>query len=239
MKKILLPLGAGVGALGLFVGAFFVFLSMMGAEMHEVALVGSFFEAPPEAEAEDDEGPDAPPPEIPPSQPERVASLGVVDVFRIDSPYSASELEQLVRDLKHKTREFDERLAALEDREERLQEREEFLDEKYAALQELRTGLENWEVELNQRQAEVARDEAAEAEREAESWKRLATLFSKGDAAEQSSKLTNYTPEEAARILAALKPTRAKELLDALTGETWKRYAEAFRQFAPEPDEEP
>ena len=164
----------------------------------------------------------------------RPAGIGVLDIFQIESPYSTAELEELVRTLEAKLDEVDQRLLDVGEREQRAEDRSTFLDEQYATLSKLRTGLETWENELRQREAEVARDEEARAAREAESWTRLAKLFEKGDAADQSERLLSYTPEEAASILFRLKPTRAQELLDQLEGDSWKQYAEAYRLREPE-----
>ncbi len=216
---------AGGGLLG-FTFAYVAFALVLGVQPHDIPLVGKAFPAPAEPKQETQVA-SAPAPE--PVLEVRTASLGLLDVFQIESPYSSKELEQLVGDLKRKSKEYDERLAELGERERRSAERAEFLDEQYAQLQRLRTGLEEWENELQQRQVEVQRDERARAEREAESWAKLGKLFSEGDAAEQGKRLAAYTPEEAARVLQSMKPARAKELLDNVGADKWKEFADAYR----------
>ena len=120
-------------------------------------------------------------------------------------------------------------MVELDDREERLEERALFLDEQFGSLAELRTSLERWQLELEGRQAEVERDESARAESEAESWTRLAKLFEKGDAPSLARKLEAWSPQEAAQVLRHLKPDRARDLLEGLSGESWKDYWEAYR----------
>jgi flagellar motility protein MotE (MotC chaperone) len=219
------------GSLG-FVGAFTGFSLVLGTPPHEIAMVGSFFPAPPETEGEATEAP-PPPVQAVERRPARKAGIGVLDVFQIESPYSSSELTQLAETLEQKLREVDERLVKVGDREQRAEDRERFLDEQYAALAKLRTGLETWEDELSQRETEVERDEAARDAREDQSWSRLAKLFEKGDPADQAARLRTYTPAQAAEILHQLKPARAQEILDALTGDAWKEYAEAYRLNEP------
>jgi len=216
------------GALGAFAVAFTGFSLMLGIAPHEIALMGALFPAP-----EVEEVAHATEPEVAAEKPPRPrvhnAGLGVLDVFRIDSPYSTAELDRLAKDVRRKMVELDKRLAEADAREEQLDQRAQFLDDQYATLQELRTGLESWETELDQRQAEVERDEAARDAREDESWTRLSRLFEKGDPADQAGRLQGYPPEDAARILSKLKPTRAQELLEGLPQKEWQAYAEAYR----------
>jgi hypothetical protein len=216
---------AGGGLLG-FTFAYVAFALVLGVQPSDIPLIGKAFPSPAEPKQEMQVA-SAPAPE--PALRVQTASLGLLDVFQIESPYSSKELESLVGDLKRKSKEYDERLAELGERERRSAERAEFLDEQYAQLQRLRTGLEEWENELQQRQVEVQRDERARAEREAESWAKLGKLFSEGDAAEQGKRLAAYTPEEAARVLQSMKPARAKELLDNVGADKWKEFADAYR----------
>ena len=225
VKMSLIALGASAGFLGAFVG----FSRALGAQWHEIAIVGSLFTPPPE-EGETPE----PVVIIKREKAMRPAGIGVLDVFQIESPYTTSELDELVGTLEAKLGEVNQRLLELDEREGRANDRATFLDEQYATLNKLRTGLETWENELRQREVEVERDEAARAAREAESWTRLAKLFEKGDVGEQSQRLLSYSPEEAAELLFRLKPARAQELLEQLEGDNWKQYAEAYRTRGPE-----
>jgi hypothetical protein len=227
-KGLKIGLFAGGGLLA-FAFAYVTFALVLGVQPHEIPLVGKAFPAPAEPEKAKDE---TPTPAAAPSEPKaapQTASVGLLDVFQVESPYSAKELETLVADLKRKSKEFDQRMLELGERERRAAERSEFLDEQYAQLQRLRTGLEEWENELEQRQAEVQRNEKARAEREAESWAKLGKLFAEGDPADQGKKLAAYTPEQAARILVTMKPARAKELLDNVGADKWKEFADAYR----------
>jgi flagellar motility protein MotE (MotC chaperone) len=228
LKLTLLAAGSSAG----FVGAFTGFSLALGAPIHEIAIVGSLFPAPPGEETATAGPTPAPVPAVE-RRPLRKAGIGVLDVFQIESPFTSSELSELAETLENKLHEVDQRLLEVAERERRAADRAQFLDEQHAALVGLRTGLETWEDELDQREAEVERDEAARAARTTESWVRLAKLFEKGDAAEQSTRLAAYTPDEVARILHQLKPTRAQELLDSFDPQRWKDYAEAYRTAAP------
>ena len=216
------------GSLGAFAIAFTGFSLMLGTQPHEIAVMGSLFPTP---ELEEDAPTEVAqkPTEQPPRPRVRNAGVGVLDVFRIDSPYTTAELDRLAKDVKRKRSELDDRLREAGEREQELDQRASFLDDQYTTLQELRTGLETWETELDQRQAEVERDEAARNELEDQSWTRLSKLFEKGSAAEQASRLSAYEPEDAALILIKLKPTRAQELLEGLPEGDWQPYAEAYR----------
>lgn len=165
----------------------------------------------------------------------RTASAGVLDLFQIDSPYSADELRALADELRDKKRELDRRLTHLGEREQRVEEREGRVAEQFAELAKLREGLDAWQSELATRGLELGSKEQDSARRDSESWTRLAKLLEDGDATELAEKLAQYAPEEAARVLHALKPARAKELLDALDLERWKAFAEAYRTLATDP----
>ena len=217
------------GSLGAFVIAFVGFSLMLGTPPHEIRVIGALFPGPAMDEQETVAAITKGPKDQPPRPRVRNAGLGVLDVFRIDSPYSTSELDRLVKDVKRKLGELDQRLRESGERGEELDERASFLDDQYKTLQELRAGLEEWEAELDLRQAEVERDETARKAREEASWKRLSKLFEKGDAREQAGRLKGYGPEDAALILGQLKPVRAQELLEGLSEADWQDYAEAYR----------
>lgn len=226
MKKLLVPAGLLVGAAVLFAVAFLGFAWMRADGPHQLPVIGGLFDEP-EDEAEDQPALAAAPRE-PMRDPER-AGLGLLDVFRIDSPIGKDELNTLVSTLKARLVALDAREAELDREETRLAERAALLDDQMTTIGELRTELERWQTELEARAAEVRRDESAAAERDAESWSKLSKLFEKGDAASLSTKLAGYTPEEAAHILVGLKPDRARELLEKLGGEDWKDYWESYR----------
>lgn len=226
-----------VGGLFGFGLAYIAFALMLGVQPHAIPVAGAIFPSPPE-EKKPESAPVASAPvntttEVAATPPKRPMQAGLLDVFQIESPYSGQELENLVGELKRKSKELDQRLLELGDRERRATERAEFLDEQYAELQRLRNGLESWENELELRQGEVDGSEKAREERELAGWVTLGKLFGEGDAAEQGKRLAQYPAADAAKILHTLKPARAKELLDNIGGEKWKEYAEAFRSSAP------
>jgi hypothetical protein len=230
MKKPLLYALIGLGALELFLAAMVAFAHVLGAELDSLPLIGALFpadEPPAEPAVAAEPGRDAITP------PGRLARLGVLETFSMESPYSASELAELVGELERRREEIELRHAELDEREQRLESRAELLDEKYADLRELFVRLEERAAELDLRAAEVQRDESAASEREASGWRTLAQLFAEGDAEDLSGRLLRYEPAAAARILSQLEPDRAKELLDALPPERWQPYAEAYSGHSP------
>ena len=228
MKKSLKVLLWSFVVLALFTGAFAGFARMRAGSWDAVPLVARMVQDKPDPAQEPAE-PESVSVEPPPPAP-RAAALGVLDVFRIDSPLSAAELDSLASELKSKRAELDQRLVSVATRERQCEERAHLLEEQNKILQDLRTGLETWQLELDQRQAEIQRDEDARAEREAVGWAALAKLFEKGDAVELAPRLQAYEPDEAARLLHHLKPTRAQELLGNIAQERWKEYADAYRR---------
>jgi flagellar motility protein MotE (MotC chaperone) len=229
--KIALYAGGGLFGFGL---AYIAFALALGVQPHSIPVAGKVFPAPPEQAQQ--KGSANTPATVSTSEPEQrrePARAGLLDVFQIESPFSAKELEVLVAEIKRKSKELDQRLIDLAERERRAAERAEFLDEQYAELQRLRGGLEQWEDELELRQGEVQNAESVQAERREQSWATLGKLFADGDAAEQGRRLTQYSPADAARILQTLKPARAKELLDNVGTDKWKEYAEALRNAEP------
>jgi flagellar motility protein MotE (MotC chaperone) len=226
MKKLLVPAGLTLGAIALFALAFLGFAWMRADGPHELPLIGGLFPAP-------EEGAEPAPAAVAtprtPTQAAERAGLGLLDVFRVESPMTKEELSTLTSALKSRLAALDARQAELERGEARLAERALLLDEQVATLGALRTELERWQTELEARAAEVRRDESAAAERDAASWSKLAKLFEKGDAAALAPKLAGYAPADAARVLVHLKPDRARELLEKLGGESWKDYADAYR----------
>ena len=228
MNKAVKLAAIGLGANALFATTFVGFALMRGAALHEIPLIGKLAAAPTEVEpATEPPGPEQLDPEKP-FPPVRTANAGVFDVFRLEAPYSGRELSKLVDELKSKRMEVERRLAELETLDEHLAERQRVLDEQFRTLQQMRTGLEEFEAELEARAAEVARDEASREQRGAARWSTLAGLFEEGDAEELSTRLMEYEPADAARVLKALPDERARQLLGALPEAQWKDYAEAY-----------
>lgn len=234
MKKPLKILSLAAAALGLFAAAFFGFGLLRGGSAHAVPVIGRWFPAPAGDEAAADHaepatvsGEAAVPP--PPKQ----AGLGLLDVFVLESPMAAEELQELARALKEQRAQVEQRSSELDEREERLDERALFMDEQSAALAQLRTELERWQGELEERQAELERSEAVQGEQDAASWQRMAKLFEKGEAESLARRLEAWTPEQAAQLLVHLKPDRVRALLEALGGESWKDYWDAYRAAVP------
>ena len=233
MKKPLQILAFATAGLGLFAAAFFGFGLVRGGSAHALPLIGGLFPAPAGEEETAHAEPQDGATETHVSPPPKQAGLGLLDVFVLESPMAAEELQDLARALKEQRAQVEQRSGELDEREERLDERALFMDEQSTALAEMRAELERWQGELETRQAELERGEAVQGEKDAASWQRMAKLFEKGDAASLAKKLEAWTPAEAAQLLAHLKPDRVRELLEALGGESWKEYWDAYRAAVP------
>src|SRR5688572_5655543 len=232
MKKPLKLLALAAGALGLFGAAFFGFGLLRGGSAHALPLIGGLFPAPAgEEEVEQAQAHATSPAPLAP--PPVQAGLGLLDVFVLESPLAAEEVQELARALKEQRAALEQRSGELDEREERLDERALFMDEQSASLAQMRAELERWQGELEERQAVLERSEAVQGERDAASWQRMAKLFEKGEAPALARRLEAWTPAEAAQLLVHLKPDRVRELLEALGGDSWKDYWDAYRAAVP------
>ena len=225
MKKPVVYTLIGLGAVELFLAAMVAFGYMLGADLHRLPLVGALFHEDEEPEEPVHHATAEKTEELPTT---RLARLGVLETFSMESPYSASELGALVAELEKRRDEIELRHKELDEREANLTARAELLDEKFADLRELFTRLEERAAELDARASEVQRDESVAAERDASLWKSLSAQFEDGEPEDLAARLLKYEPAKAARILSELEPDRAKELLDALPPEKWQPYAEAY-----------
>lgn len=221
------------GGLGGFLVAYVTFALMMGAAPHQIPVVGTVFPQPPQADekapASRTEVASTPSPVTPARTETRTVSAGLMDVFQIESPYASGELQNLADELKRKSAELDTRLAEISKREQAIQLRSEQLDEHSAELQQLRQSLEERERELAGRETSATESDRSRFDREQQGWVKLAKLFADGDATELGARLAEYAPGDAARILQALKPARAKELLENVGPAKWREYADAYR----------
>ncbi|MBM3991443.1 MAG: hypothetical protein FJ298_10620 [Planctomycetes bacterium] len=233
--KIALYSAGGVGG---FAAAYVLFALMMGAPAYTIPVIGGLFPSPAEngEEAVVDSPLVANETHSETRTERREASAGLMDVFQIQSPYSGAELEALATELKRKVADLDTRLATVAEREKSASARAEQLDEHYAELQRLQRALEEREKTLADRESSVTESDRARTEREQQGWARLGKLFAEGDAAELGPRLAEYAPLDAARILHAQKPTRAKELLENVGATKWREYADAYRTLDPARD---
>jgi len=232
VKKILL----GVGGVGIFTVAFIGFAALSGAPAHELPLIGSMFDPPPPEEGVVEDGLETDEVEAPPprSNMELVeANASALGAFVLPSPYSANELSKLEAELETALRQAGARLAKIAERERELDEEERRLSEHRAQLEDFRNQLESYQLELRGREEEVDRDEQVALEREAQSWSEIANFFESGDPKKLVSKLMQFTPEEAAKVLRALDAEQASGLINALPTESYRDYLDAYRASSP------
>lgn len=216
-----------------FCGSFVIFAALSGAPMHEIALIGDWFE-PPQAE-----GSEAPMVEDLTGELEaderssrQVLSEATspLAAFLVPSPFSTQQLESLQGELKQRLDATRALQSQLREREQDLVLREEQLDERWQEMERIRNALLEQDMDLDQRQEELDRDERAQAERERASWQSMARVFSEGKAKDLVQDLVLFAPDEAAKILRALPDERASELIREIPRERYLDYAEAYRK---------
>jgi flagellar motility protein MotE (MotC chaperone) len=224
----------GLAAIALFFGVFVGVAALTGAPMHEVAVIGSLFEAPAEDAnannmpmvAEQNSG-DA-------AQDGRDALLrqaGLLGAFTMPSPFSGGELRTLETELRAKFRENRDLAERLRARELELDNEEKEFREKYEELADLRTKLEDLESSLELRFSELERDEAAKRGRELAGWKKQAELYAGGEPEANARLLEMEAPEDAATILSQLDPSEASAILQQVTPITRrKEFMDAYRK---------
>lgn len=218
-----------LGGISLFVVAFLGFAVSGGVPLQDVAVIGPLLEQDVEPTTTTEPVEVAPDPARPRSDFEVLRSnAGILSAYSLPSPFDGGELQELADELSRRKQDLDEREDRIAERELQVQEREDSAAEQFRTLQEMRNGLEALEADLEARASEVARDESASAENEQSGWRSRAELFADGDAEELSGRLTQYEPEEAARILHQLESERATELLNALPASQWKTYVDAY-----------
>jgi hypothetical protein len=228
-----------LGGVSIFTVCFVGFVALSGKSMSEVALVGKLFPAPAEHAAEGAAGEEhanaAPEYEDGAGEQELTdsqvldASLGVLGTWTLPSPYSTGELRSLADEVKRKLRELDGRESALRERERNAAEREQDVAERLKTLAKLRAELELVEQELAGREQALQGRELALADGEAARWSGIARVLAGLEDEEAGQRLLEYSPADAARILAALgDETRASEILNQVQGPRWKEYVDAY-----------
>lgn len=223
-----------LGGISLFLVCFLGFAAMGGVPVHEVAVIGKFFPAPPEDAPRPLDESQAPPiPQFESDEEVLSASMGVLHTWKLDAPFTGEELKSLADELKLKNTQLEQRLRDATEREQALDEREESLADQFETLDEMRAKLEAFEQELLLRAEEVERDESnAEAAKERR-WGSLAKLFAEQEPEEAGRRLSAYSPADATKILLNLDESLALEILNTFTGDRFIEYAEAYAAAAP------
>ena len=225
----------GLIGLTLFAGSYVGIALVSGAPLHQVAGI-SMFVSTPEGAAESGDGSNMADVEGAVPTPSELieANVGLLGAYMIESPFSGSELRNLVGELKEQVREQTIERERLRMRNLELDEWEQALRERQAELAELRTKLEDLEGAVDLRMSELIRDESARDEKELQGWKDLAKLYTGGDAAVNAKMLTEESPKDAAKILRQLTDADAGEILRLITpNSVRKEYSDAYRDAEP------
>lgn len=229
-----------LGGISLFTVCFVGFLGLSGKPMHEVALIGKFFEAPAgdgedgSATAEHAEGGDPASEEADAGHEKRddeviEASLGMLGAWTLPAPYTTSELRTLADELKRRLHRLEERDRGLDLRERGLEEQSESIAARTQDLESLRKELEAFEAALAERESVLQRGEKAELALRESKWSELGKVIAGLESEEAASRIAAYTPQEAAQILVTLGDgDRAVEILNQMQGERWKEYVDAY-----------
>jgi flagellar motility protein MotE (MotC chaperone) len=186
------------------------------------------------------------PPTQPAARPPARAGLGVLSAFSLDSPLSASQLAQLVDDLRtaRAALQTEEKALAARQRDADarallLDERERQIEDRMADLDEIKSELLARELEVRRLETEMAARQSAPVDAlppgaDPTALAALAGLFQTGKPDELSKRLLQLSPAEAAPVLRALSDERAAQILNALPTDKWKGYATAYGK-APRP----
>lgn len=218
-----------------FCGSFVLFAALSGAPMHEIALIGDWFEAPGPAQDADPLPTDLTSQLEADQRPTRqvvAEATSPLAAFLVPSPFTTEQLESLQGELKLRLEATRELQQELRDREQELALREEHLEERWQEMERIRNSLLEQDLDLEQRKDELDRDARAQAERERASWQSMAKVFSDGKPKDLVQDLVLFAPDEAARILRALPEERASELIRELPRDRYLEYAEAYRKAA-------
>lgn len=237
MNKIIKYTLFGVGGLALFLGTYVGIAIVSGAPLHEVPGLNQFVKAPEVPEGAEVD-PDLAQEDM--KREERVgsdlmeANVGLLGAFMMDSPFSASDLKDLQRELKQKLREQSQERQAMDARALELDEWDQALRERQAELADRRTKLEEMESQIEIRFSELEYTERINQQREKQGWRKLAEVYSASEPRAAAIMLLEEDPKDAALILDELEPKQAGDILRAIPTESdRKKYMDAYREVVP------
>ncbi len=223
MNKIILILSGIAAAALLLVGTFVTAAGMLGAELHELPVLGALFPEPPvesidpslnELNSSVEEQVDADM-----RSPEQVMdnSSSPLHAFLLPNPWSTDQLEEIESQLKTRLNAIGEREKELDARQLNLEESQRHLTELQKELESVRSGLIDERDETVALQEEVKIEEKAAAEKRVESFKQMSSLFANGDADEMSQMLLDmYPPADIGLVLSGLTPERVQVLMQGI-----------------------
>lgn len=241
MSKFIEILAMVLGGLSLFLVCFLGFAVLSGKPLSSLPVVGGWIEEPQEESTSVASGSEADGAEVSEaaqraaraerSETEVVqASIGMMGAWSLPSPYSKTELKELVEEVKGRLKLVESRERDVEERERAVQVDERAVKDQFATLEELQQNLEEFGRELELREREVQTNEADRAERERMKWVKVAGVLGSLDPTEAGLRLVEYAPEEAAHILHAMPDEQAGEILNQVS-QDWKAYVDAYTQL--------
>ncbi|MCA9001880.1 MAG: hypothetical protein KDB61_08150 [Planctomycetes bacterium] len=223
MNRIILIFAAVTAATLLLVGTFVTAAGMLGADLHELPLVGGLFPAPVEASLDPELN------ELNTSVEEQVESdlrspgqvidnsASPLHAFLLPSPWNSDQLEDLETQLRNRLNALTEAEKDLERRKADLEESQRHLNELQVELESIRSGLIAERDETTALEDEVRLKAEAEADKRVSSLKQMATIFADGDPDETATMMMGiYTPADIGVILSGMSPEKVQPLMQSI-----------------------
>jgi len=232
-----------LGSASLLLVSFMGFAIMSGVPLNEVAVVGRFF--PDTHISVPGDVPKAAPMDTTKSSPRPKGtgqgkpldalvanSLGLMSAYSTPSPYTQTQLKELVGQIKARSARLEARSNELDQREASLNEREADNGQKLAALKDLQDHLDSLQKELLAREAEVDGKEETVRLKDNRKYAKIAGVLEGFKPQRRDQLLSQYEPDQAALILQSMtEDIRSKALAglsELLPPEKVRAYVEAF-----------
>lgn len=238
MNKIVKYSLFGVGGTVLFLGTYVGIAVASGAPLHEVPLISMFVEPPEEPEGPDPEEVELAKENLP--REERTgndllnANAGLLGAFLMEPPFSPKGLRDLENELKKKLRDQTIENQVLANRKLDLDEWEASLRERQGELADRRTKLEELESQINLQISELEYNQAVKEEEAEAGWRGLSEVYKSSTPAAAAEMIQLEEAVDGAKILIALNPKAASDILRAITpASERKKYMDAYRLATP------
>ena len=220
MNRTIEIIAMALGGISLLTVCFLGFAVMSGIPLHDIAVVGNFFEAPavplPTASAT---APEATAPRERATDEKAIMSqAALLHAWSLPSPFDPEELKELTDDLKLRLQRIEAREGELDTREEHLDDRDRAIQGRLEALVDMQGRLDKQREEMQAQQKDLDQQQEEVAAREAKKWQNTAKILMqmKPDDAAGYLKDANYEPQQMARILAAMDGKKAADVMVAL-----------------------
>ncbi len=237
MSNIIKYVAYGLGGTTLAAGSFFLVASLSGTPLNALKGVGGLFPAEPKAELVDKSALSELEEELErdtrSDQQLFDAAKSPLTAFKMQDPFSATELSRLENHLQLKIAELEKRQRSLDDKEALLDQDAAYIEMQLQKLAELKDKLLNESDEQRALGEEIEANRKALAAREVEVYKHMAQQYVDGEPEVVAQQLMNvYEADEAAKVLKNLQSDRVAEILRAIMAvnpEQHKAYTRAYQ----------